>query len=180
MTQVVMVIMASDRQVKKSRSGFPRSSIIANVTPINTAINQIFIKNTLLQVNQKSELLFITSKEDKAQNVSAIGEFSANLPSVEIIRVPCFTFFCYYCVTRISQNCSVLLNCSLKWEGKKFIKLHIIAIIVENYIITCTRFGGHKFLAKSSKVSTAVTFRDSPTLNRRILLEMMSEVVYNN
>lgn len=33
MTHVVMVIMASDIQVKKSSSGFPRSSIMAKVIP---------------------------------------------------------------------------------------------------------------------------------------------------
>ena len=33
MTQVVICIMASDMQVKKSRRGLPRSSIIANVMP---------------------------------------------------------------------------------------------------------------------------------------------------
>lgn len=38
MTQVVMVIMASDKQVKKSKRGFPRSSIMAKVTPKNTAM----------------------------------------------------------------------------------------------------------------------------------------------
>jgi hypothetical protein len=36
MTQVVICIIASDRQVKKSNNGLPRSSIIANVTPRNT------------------------------------------------------------------------------------------------------------------------------------------------
>ena len=36
MTQVVMVIMASERQVKNSIKGLPFSPIIAKVTPRNT------------------------------------------------------------------------------------------------------------------------------------------------
>ena len=49
----------------------------------------------------------------------------------------------------------------------KFLE-HSIEIIPQSrikgpLIHTCTRFGGKRFLAKSSKVSTAVTFLDSPT-----------------
>ena len=56
MTQVVMVIMASDKQVKKSKRGFPRSSIMAKVTPKNTAMRHT---ETFNKPNRKQ--LFIPS-----------------------------------------------------------------------------------------------------------------------
>ena len=53
MTHVVIVIIASDIQTKKSRSGFPFSPICASVIPSITENIKIFELNKVLDDNEK-------------------------------------------------------------------------------------------------------------------------------